>query len=107
MRILIVAVSARMLAQLAVADGHEVIALDRFGDVDLRAVASVATASTSEALTALADDVDAEAVVYGAGFENRPDLVARLASDASCSARRPICSRPCAIPGRWGRRRGR
>ena len=36
MRVLVVAVSARMLAQMAVADGYEVTALDRFGDVDLR-----------------------------------------------------------------------
>jgi predicted ATP-grasp superfamily ATP-dependent carboligase len=79
MRVLVVAVSARMLAQLAVADGYTVVALDRFGDVDLRAIAAVSTAPGSDALTALADDVDAEAVVYGAGFENRPDLVARLA----------------------------
>jgi predicted ATP-grasp superfamily ATP-dependent carboligase len=79
MRVLVVAVSARMLAQLAVADGYTAIALDRFGDVDLREIATGVTAPTGEALTALADDVDAEAVVYGAGFENRPDLVARLA----------------------------
>ena len=79
MRVLVVAVSARMLAELAAADGYDVIALDRFGDVDLRRVAPGATASTSEALTALAAHIDAEAVVYGAGFENRPDLVSRLA----------------------------
>ncbi len=79
MRVLVVAVSARMLAQLAVADGYEVIALDRFGDVDLRAVARVATARSNDALAALAADLDAEAVLYGAGFENRPDLVAKLA----------------------------
>ncbi len=79
MRVLVVAVSARMLAQLAVADGYEVIALDRFGDVDLRAVARVATARSNDALAALAADVDADAVLYGAGFENRPDLVAKLA----------------------------
>jgi predicted ATP-grasp superfamily ATP-dependent carboligase len=79
MKVLVVAVSARMLAQLAVADGYTVIALDRFGDVDLREVATGATAPDGDALTALADDIDAEAVVYGAGFENRPDLVARLA----------------------------
>jgi predicted ATP-grasp superfamily ATP-dependent carboligase len=36
---LVVAISARMLAQMAAADGYEVTALDRFGDVDLRAVA--------------------------------------------------------------------
>jgi len=82
MTVLVVAVSARMLAELAVADGYEVTTLDRFGDVDLRAVAPGATAPTSEALAALASGAaaaGADAVVYGAGFENRPDLVARLA----------------------------
>jgi uncharacterized protein len=79
MRVLVVAVSARMLAELAVADGYQVTALDRFGDVDLRAVASGATAPSNDALAVLAEDVSADAVVYGAGFENRPDLVARLA----------------------------
>jgi predicted ATP-grasp superfamily ATP-dependent carboligase len=76
---LVVAVSARMIAQLAVADGYAVTALDRFGDVDLRAIAAGATAPNNDALTALAADVEADAVVYGGGLENRPDLVARLA----------------------------
>ena len=79
MRVLVVAVSARMLAQLAVADGYEVTALDRFGDVDLRAVAPGATAPTSDGLAALAAGIDADAIVYGAGLENRPDLVRELA----------------------------
>ena len=79
MRVLVVAVSARMLAELAVADGYRVTALDRFGDVDLRAVASSATADSNHALVELAVGADADAVVYGAGFENRPDLVSRLA----------------------------
>ena len=79
MRVLVVAASARMLAELAVADGYEVTAFDRFGDVDLRAVARGATAGSNAALVELATGIDTEAVVYGAGFENRPDLVARLA----------------------------
>jgi uncharacterized protein len=78
-RVLVVAVSARMLAELAVADGYEVIAFDHFGDVDLRAIAPGATAPRNEALVTLAAEVQADAVVYGAGFENRPDLVRRLA----------------------------
>jgi uncharacterized protein len=78
-RILVVAVSARMVAQLAVADGYEVVALDRFGDVDLRAIATAETAASNDALVALADEIEADAVVYGAGLENRPELVARLA----------------------------
>ena len=78
MKVLVVAVSARMLAELAVAEGYEVIALDHFGDVDLRAVARCSTAGSNDALAALAADIETDAVVYGAGFENRPDLVARL-----------------------------
>jgi uncharacterized protein len=79
-RVLVVAVSARMLAQMAVADGYEVTALDRFGDVDLRAVARAATAPSNDALVALASEIaDADAVVYGAGLENRPELVERIA----------------------------
>jgi predicted ATP-grasp superfamily ATP-dependent carboligase len=77
--VLVVALSARMVAQLAVADGYEVIALDRFGDVDLRAVAPGATGQSNDALVALAAEIDTDAVVYGAGFENRPDLVRRMA----------------------------
>jgi uncharacterized protein len=78
-RILIVAVSARMLAELAVADGYGVTALDHFGDVDLRAIAPGATARSADALVKLAAGLECDAVVYGAGFENRPDLVRRLA----------------------------
>jgi predicted ATP-grasp superfamily ATP-dependent carboligase len=67
-----------MIAQLAVADGYEVVALDRFGDVDLRAIVPCATAASNDALITLAADVDADAVVYGGGLENRPDLVRQL-----------------------------
>jgi predicted ATP-grasp superfamily ATP-dependent carboligase len=67
-----------MLAELAVTDGYEVVALDRFGDVDLRAVAPGATAPNTDGLAALGAGVDADAVVYGGGLENRPDLVLAL-----------------------------
>ncbi len=92
--VLIVSVSARMLAELAVADGYEVLALDRFGDVDLRAIAPGTTAPTSDALAELAAGVEADAIVYGAGFENRPDLVERLAQ-----GRELLGTPPEALPG--------
>jgi predicted ATP-grasp superfamily ATP-dependent carboligase len=98
-RILVVAVSARMLAQLAVADGYEVIALDRFGDVDLRAVAPAATAHSIDGLADLAADITADAVVYGAGFENRPDLVRRLAVGHELLGTRP--GRLAAVRDPW------
>ena len=72
---LLIALSARMLADLA---GPDVVAFDLFGDVDLRASRVV----TARGLTALVDAAVLEPpgdVVYGASFENHPALVARLA----------------------------
>ena len=68
-----------MLADLAMRDGHRVVAFDLFGDVDLRRRASRVV--TRRGLTALVDAAVAEApgaVVYGASFENHPALVERL-----------------------------
>jgi hypothetical protein len=56
-----------------------VTAIDRFGDVDLRSIAPGATAHGSDELAELARSLDADGIVYGAGFENRPDLVERMA----------------------------
>jgi len=88
--ILLVSVSARMLAELATRDGYEVFALDRFGDLDLRrrcpSVSLQRDLGGRGGMAALADAagaIPAEAVVYGAGLENRPDLVARLAAGRS------------------------
>jgi uncharacterized protein len=79
--ILVVAFSARMLAELAVRGGHEVMAVDHFGDLDLeRTCANVSVAGPMAALVDAAEEIPAERVVYGAGLENRPDLVERLAT---------------------------
>src|SRR3954454_14421839 len=85
--ILLVSVSARMLAALAVRDGHEVVAVDRFGDLDLRRLCQSVSILRDlggrggmAELVAAADAIPAGRVVYGAGLENRPDLVARLAA---------------------------
>jgi predicted ATP-grasp superfamily ATP-dependent carboligase len=85
--ILLVSVSARMLAELATRDGHEVIALDRFGDLDLQALCPSVSIMRDlggrggmAELVRAAADMRADGVVYGAGLENRPDLVARLAA---------------------------
>jgi predicted ATP-grasp superfamily ATP-dependent carboligase len=85
--ILLVSVSARMLAELATREGYEVFALDRFGDLDLqRRCPSVSLLRDLGGRGGMAELVDAaegiraDGVVYGAGLENRPDLVARLAA---------------------------
>jgi predicted ATP-grasp superfamily ATP-dependent carboligase len=85
--ILLVSVSARMLAELATREGYDVFALDRFGDLDLQRLCPSVSILRDRGgrggmaeLVDAADGIAAERVVYGAGLENRPDLVARLAA---------------------------
>ena len=85
--ILLVSVSARMLAELATRDGHDVCAVDRFGDFDLQRLCPSVSIMRDlggrggmEEMVEAAERIRAESVVYGAGLENRPDLVARLAA---------------------------
>lgn len=86
---LVVATSARALAQSARKGGIEVVALDCFGDLDTRSAAHRA-----EAIPSADGSIDAErlvrradalcpgphaGLVYGSGFEHRPALLGRLA----------------------------
>jgi uncharacterized protein len=69
-----------MLADLALRDGHTVVAFDLFGDLDLRrSGARVVSEASLTALVNAALEAPASGVVYGASFENHPALVARLA----------------------------
>jgi predicted ATP-grasp superfamily ATP-dependent carboligase len=85
--ILLVSVSARMLAELATREGHDVCAVDRFGDLDLQRLCPSVSIMRDlggrggmEEMVDVAEPIRAESVIYGAGLENRPDLVARLAT---------------------------
>lgn len=86
--LVVAAISARMLAECARAEGYEVIALDCFGDVDTRRASrewrSVGDAArmridASALLPALRDAAAAGAIgwVPGTGFEGDADLLAR------------------------------
>lgn len=84
--ILLAGVTVRMLAQLAVRAGYNVVALDYFGDSDLRATCPGRSLLRDEglpysaaALVEAAGALDAPAVVYTANLENFPAEVARLA----------------------------
>ncbi len=85
--ILLAGYSVRMLAELAVRAGYDVIALDYFGDSDLRATCRGVSllrdfggkAYNPRALADAARALEAPSVVYGASFENHPALVAELA----------------------------
>jgi len=77
---MLVALSARMLADLARRDGRRVVAFDLFGDLDLRRSASrVVKGGGLRALVDAATTEPPSSVVYGGSFENHPALVARLA----------------------------
>ena len=85
--ILLVSVSARMLAELATREGHDVCAVDRFGDLDLQRLCpsvsmmrDLGRRGGMEEMVDVAVRIRAGSVIYGAGLENRPDLVARLAA---------------------------
>ena len=92
-----------MLVDLAKRDGRRVVALDLFGDLDLRRSASRIV--KRDGLAALVDVAVAEApgaVVYGASFENHPGLVARLAERHSLLGNAPSTLRSVRDPEQLG-----
>jgi len=86
--IAVAALSARLMAEAAVRDGFDVVALDLFGDADTRAAASqwiglgepasleIDDALTLAALRDLAHRGDVRGWIAGSGFEGRPRLLA-------------------------------
>jgi len=94
-----------MLADLAMRDGHPVVAFDCFGDLDLQRSATRVVAPPGAGLTALVDAVAAApagGVVYGASFENHPALVARLAEGRTLLGNTPRTLRAVRDPARLG-----
>jgi predicted ATP-grasp superfamily ATP-dependent carboligase len=80
-RLLIAGVSVRAYAQSAVAAGHEVIAVDAYGDLDLRAIAEVIVVPapySAMAAARAARGVRCDAVAYTSNFENHPAALAAL-----------------------------
>jgi predicted ATP-grasp superfamily ATP-dependent carboligase len=90
--IAVAAMSARMLAEAAVDDGFDVIALDLFGDADTRRAAlewqAIGAAQSLQiddglvlrALRVLARRGGVDGWVAGGGFEGRPELLHEAAS---------------------------
>jgi len=85
-RVLVAGVTTRALAISAARAGYKVTAVDAFGDLDLRAAATVIvprpepnTRFTPFEAAGAADAVAGGFAVYTSNFENYPDAVARLA----------------------------
>ena len=88
MRTLVLGVSTRALVESAVRGGHDVVAVDFFGDRDQALVAEsyalgrdLGLPLTAEGLGEAARRIGAEAVVYGANLENSAAVVAQLAGE--------------------------
>lgn len=84
--ILLVGLTMRMLAELAVAADYAVVAVDYFGDADLQALCpswsllrDYGQPYSVKALVNAASNLKAPAAVYSANLENYPAEVARLA----------------------------
>ena len=84
-RLIVIAQSARMLAQMAVDSGFEVIAIDCFADLDTRNLAvlsfkveSLALDDLQPVLEKLQEDYGLMSVVYGSGFEHFVDSLGYL-----------------------------
>ncbi|HWA16776.1 MAG TPA: ATP-grasp domain-containing protein, partial [Gemmatimonadales bacterium] len=99
--LLIVAITGRALAQSARRGGYRPVVLDCFADADTRIAAEalhqVAEPATfrfsEERLRDAARDVGPAPLVYGAGFEGRDRLLARLTQN------RPLFGNPADVMG--------
>lgn len=87
MRVLVLGVSTRAMVESAVRGGHEVVAVDFFGDRDQARLAEsyalqrdLGLPLTAAGLAEAARRMDADAVVYGSNFENHPEAVCDLAA---------------------------
>src|SRR5881275_3204131 len=111
-RVLIAGVSTRGFAESAARAGYHVVAVDGFGDLDLRAwAATVLVArpkggtrfSVGAALRAVRG-VSRDVVTYVASFENHPAAVGRSRGAALCGAIRQRCCGECGTPCGWHER---
>ena len=87
MKILVIGVSARALAESALNSGYRVVALDAFGDRDLRSLTEAYSLPrdcnvrySAEALYKESRHIGFDAVAYTANLENHPAVLARFAS---------------------------
>jgi uncharacterized protein len=99
-RVLIAGVSVRALAESAARAGVSVIALDAYGDLDLRRIAEVVAiprdgsgAFDQLAVARASRSIDASAVSYVSSFENAPESVELLAKGRTLLGNSPAVLR--------------
>jgi len=85
MRILVVGISVRAMVESAVRSGYQVVALDAFGDQDLKELTEsyalhhdFHTAYSPGALYKAGQTLSFDAITYTSNLENHPDILARF-----------------------------
>jgi predicted ATP-grasp superfamily ATP-dependent carboligase len=78
MKILVLGASARAVAQSVARAGHDPIAMDAFGDCDLKKIASWRRLDKSSPLGKIASEFNADGAVFASGIENRPEAITEL-----------------------------
>ncbi len=88
MRVLIIGLSTRAIAESAVQSEHQIITLDYFGDRDQRVLVENLALSrdfdlpfSAQALRDASQHLDFEALVYVSNLENHPQIIEELARD--------------------------
>ena len=96
MKILVVGVSVRAMVESAVSSRYRVVALDAFGDQDLRAMAESYSLPrdfgipySASALYEASRKLAFDAVVYTSGLENHPKILDRFAGNCSVIGNSP------------------
>ncbi|HMI59185.1 MAG TPA: ATP-grasp domain-containing protein [Gemmatimonadaceae bacterium] len=94
--VLLAGVSVRALAESAARAGASVIALDAYGDLDLRRIARVVAIPRDGsgkfdqiAVARASRDIDASSVAYVSSFENAPEAVEVLSRDRALLGNSP------------------
>lgn len=95
MRILLVGLTARALAESAVRAGCDIVSVDYFGDLDTKRLGPNASLRergaeySAAALAQVAREVSYDAVAYGGGLENHPEAVEALAESKALLGNTP------------------
>ena len=78
MKILVLGASARAVAQSVARAGHEAVAMDSYGDCDLKEIARWHRRDKSEPLGEIVKEFDVDGAVFASGVENRPEAIIEL-----------------------------
>lgn len=106
MRILLTGLTTRAIAESAVRAGAAVVGVDYFGDLDHAGLCEThplrerGRGYSAAALLEVARELRYDAVVYGGGLENHPDVVAALAEGRVLLGNAPDTLRRVRDPGR-------